>query len=200
MLPLDVYVQNGAPIAIIMFVLIYLLILLVLTVVPYLLTSIGIFKMGKSLEVTKPWLAFIPLANNYALGKIAERYIKKDGTKSAKFSKILLMLMLLYFAAFIVMYVVFFIVALSKASSDALLLCIILFYLAFWAALVVYLVVYYVALWRVFAIFSNGNATLFLILSLFISLACPILIFVIRNNRPYFNFPAEEDYVNQYKY
>ena len=46
------------------------------------------------------------------------------------------------------------------------------------------MVVSYVAWWRVFAIFSNKNATLYLILSIFVSVVHPFLVFAIRNNDP----------------
>ena len=49
---------------------------------------------------------------------------------------------------------------------------------------IVYIVIYYVALWRIFAIFDYNNATLYLVLSVFITILCPIFIFALRKKEP----------------
>ena len=74
------------------FILLYFAITSVVSLATYLLQSFGLNKMGKSLNVNNPWLAFIPYANVFAFGRIAEKYVKFNGKNSAKFSKILLTL------------------------------------------------------------------------------------------------------------
>ena len=51
----------------------------------YLLESISVYKMAKSAEIKNPWLAFVPVANDWVFGTLAEKYKKKNGTKSARF-------------------------------------------------------------------------------------------------------------------
>ena len=48
---------------------------------------------------------------------------------------------------------------------------------------IVFSIIYYVSLWRIFAIFSN-HPTLNLLLSIFVSVVQPFLIFANRNNNP----------------
>ena len=77
------------------FIGIYLIVMLFacgVSLVLYILQGVGLYEMGKRLNLNNPWLSFVPFANVYALGRIAQRYIKRDGTQSAKFSVILLAL------------------------------------------------------------------------------------------------------------
>lgn len=178
-------------------------------IVLYLLQAIGLYKMGEKLQVSNAWLSFIPVANIYALGKIAEKHIKADGRKSAKFSKILLILyiaLIVILIAFIVFAFAFFMVELTSnptlnayiegeqfaaTAVYTVILPIIIGYLGIISLSVALAVVQYVALWRVFAIFDRGNATMYLVLSIFFSFLLPIFLFIIRNNQPQIFKPQE---------
>ncbi len=172
----------------------------------WLLQSIGIYKMGKNMGFTSPWLAFIPFANHYTFGKIAEKYIKNDGRPSAKFSKILLWFSVGVVAAVFV-FMIFAIVSIvvqfiNIPDLDALtynedmavmvglkiFLILLIGYFVLWGVAVAFNVVYYVALWRVFAIYDNKNATLYLVLSIFFPFLYPIFLFILRNRQPKFTF------------
>ena len=169
---------------------VFLFFVLILAVVTIIFQGIGIMKMHEKLGLKGGWMAFVPLLNSYALGKVAEQYIKQDGKKSAKFSVILLVgnIINMGFAM-----CSGFLSGISGATgslglSNEILtvfslinLALSLIYLAY---TFIYTVVVYVALWRVFAIFNNQSATLFLVLSLFIGFVQPFLIFAIRNNEP----------------
>ena len=51
--------------------------------------------------------------------------------------------------------------------------------------LVAYLIIRFVALWRIFAVFSNKNASVLLMVSvLTLGLAAPFCLFAIKNNEP----------------
>lgn len=45
---------------------------LTLAVLSYVFYSVGLFKMAKNLGIVAPWLAFIPVANLYMLGRVAQ--------------------------------------------------------------------------------------------------------------------------------
>ena len=75
---------------------IVLLFLYAYIIVLYIFQAIGISKMMKSLKLNNSWMAYVPIFNTYAFGKVAEQYIKKDGRKSAKFSVILLVCQFVY--------------------------------------------------------------------------------------------------------
>lgn len=169
----------------------------------YILQGVGLYEMGKRLNLNNPWLSFVPVANVYALGRIAQRYMKRDGTQSAKFSVILLAL---YIAEFVLMiaFFIFFFVAIFAVIANAELaietesemvmsmfasfIPVIILYFLLMAVAIAYSVTYYVALWRVFAIYNNSNATLYLVLSIFFSFLAPIFLFVLRKNNPAFDY------------
>lgn len=181
----------GGVLLIVFFALMF--VLFVWAVVATIFQGIGIMKMHEKLGLKNGWFAFIPLLNQYALGKVAEQYIKANGKKSAKFSIILP-----------IVSVVSVIIGVSIGFLGGLLT---VFFpnASEYIDLILTLITYpisiglsifmYVALWRVYAIFSNKNATLFTIISIFFSLVQPFLVFAIRNNDPLcveIQVPAEE--------
>ena len=56
----------------------------------YLLEAVGLYGMAKRSGISRPWRGFVPFANTFLFGKIAEKYRRRDGKRSAKFSVLLL--------------------------------------------------------------------------------------------------------------
>ena len=180
----------------------------VVSLASYLLTAFGIYNMGKTLGVKNPWLSFIPFANVYAFGNIAEHYIKRDGRPSAKFSKILLTLNIIILVLTLVLVtallVGFVFEAISNpdinayfeseefasAASYTLVLPIVLGMFAICGLAIAYMVVTYVALWRIYFIFDSETATVYLILSIFFNFLQPIFLFILRNREPQIFMPV----------
>ena len=167
--------------------------------------------MSSSLGLKNPWYGFIPFLNSFAIGRIAEKYQKKNGAKSAKFSVILLTLEIvmavlsvitLFSAVSTVIGVASFAAGYladvtSSAGIGAYNIMSIL-WLVFAAFLLVgvataYLVVYYIAFWRTCAVFDYKNASLYTVLSVFFSFLAPIFLFVIRKNKPFTDGRAQLD-------
>ncbi len=154
--------------------------------------GIGIMKMHQKLGLKNGWMAFVPFLNQYALGKVAEQYIKENGKKSLKFSVILLISNILPMIIISIYLIFAFFAGMSLGFSGASDFDIqtttsvmsAVFCLVYYPIVIAISVIQYVALWRIYAIFSNENATLFLILSIFVSFVTPFLIFAIRNNEP----------------
>lgn len=165
---------------------------LIAAIVTIVFQGIGIMKMHQKLGLKNGWMAFVPLLNSFALGKVAEQYIKENGKKSAKFSVILLVLNIIPMIIIGIYLVISFFTGLSlgfAGTSDidietATTILTTIFFIVYYPIAIVISVIQYVALWRIYAIFSNDNATLFLILSIFISFVQPFLIFAIRNKEP----------------
>lgn len=172
------------------------------SLVLYILQGIGILKMSKSLGIKGGWMIFIPVLANFALGRVAQKYEKQNGKKSASFGTVLLILgsITIIFSVAYIVYAVGWIIevipqlmntaagvtmseesAMSMLTSAIGLLMIAVVFLGFYIA---YIVIYYIALWRIFAVFNYHTATLFLVLSIFFSFLAPIFIFVMRNNIP----------------
>lgn len=168
----------------------------------YLLESISVYKMAKSAEIKNPWLAFIPVANDWVFGTLAEKYKKKNGTKSARFGIILPVLegIVLIEAIALTIFTVISIKEIMGYALDAVntstemvpeqfmsLIPVIILYFALMAVAFAYIIVFYVALWRIYSSFDKPNATLYIVLSVVFTISVPIILFIIRNRKPEFD-------------
>ena len=166
-------------------------------IIMYVFQSIGLFKMARTLNFNLPWIAWLPFSNTYCFGKIASLYTKRNGKSTAKFGKILLILEIILCVSFISVAATFIIafmgaleIVLSGMSNidggsltevAAFVIC----SAVFAVLLVAYLIIRFVALWRIFAVFSNKNASVLLMVSvLTLGLAAPFCLFAIKNNEP----------------
>lgn len=170
----------------------------ILGILLYLFNAIGLMKMSNSLGLKKGWISFIPVANIYALGRVAQNYIKNDGRKSAKFGAVLLTLYIILFVFLVVFFILLGIAlatvielasgavidntAMNIEMFSSFIPAIISYFVAF-ALAIAYTVVYYVAVYKIFDMFSN-HAVLFIVLSIFFTFLVPIFIFAIRNGAP----------------
>lgn len=174
----------------------------IIGIVFYLLEAIAVYKMAKTAEIKNPWTAFIPVANSWTFGTLAEKYKKKNGVKAARFGIILPILegivllesiALTVFAVISVKEIAVYALDAVDKSADMApeqfmsLIPVIILYFAVMATAVAYAIVFYVALWRVYASFDNSNATLYIVLSVLFSISMPIILFIIRNRKPEFD-------------
>lgn len=168
----------------------------------YLLESISVYKMAKSAEIKNPWLAFVPVANDWVFGSLAEKYKKKNGTKSARFGIILPVLegIVLIEAIALTIFTVISVKEITGYALDAVntsaemapeqfmsLIPVIILYFALIAVAIAYAVVFFIALWRVYSSFDKSNATLYIVLSVVFTISVPIILFIIRNRKPEFD-------------
>lgn len=168
----------------------------------YLLESIGVYKMAKSAEIKNPWLSFVPVGRNWVFGTLAEKYKKKNGTKSARFGIILPVLegIVLIEAIALTIFTVISIKEITGYALDAVntssemapeqfmsLIPVIILYFALMAVSIAYAVVFFIALWRVYSSFDKPNATLYIVLSVVFTISVPIILFIIRNRKPEFD-------------
>ena len=168
----------------------------------YLLESISVYKMAKSAEIKNPWLAFIPVANDWVFGTLAEKYKKKNGTKSARFGIILPVLegIVLIESIALTIFTVISVKEITGYALDAVntwaemapeqfmsLIPVIILYFALMAVAIAYAVVFFIALWRVYYSFDKSNATLYIVLSIIFTISVPIILFIIRNRKPEFD-------------
>lgn len=68
--------------AVALFILIIWLIVLAYLVVVYILSSIATYKISKSRGYKNAWLAWVPVANSYVLGSIADSIDGYNGKRS----------------------------------------------------------------------------------------------------------------------
>lgn len=177
--------------------------LLTVALIMFVLKALAIFKMSKSLNLKNGWISFVPFLSIVEFGRVAQKYVRKNGAASAKFSVVLPIIYLLQ----TVLIGVFFSVLgkslykivnsvaqvmveeteLTKDVFSSFVYVIILFFAIFGVA-IAYKISYYVALWRIYAIFNEKNAALFTVLGIFLGLLNPIFLFVIRNRKPKLTF------------
>ena len=185
---------------------VYFAFLGIISLVMYLLQAFGLYGMAKGSGISAPWRGFIPFANTFLFGKIAERYVKKDGKRSAKLGGLLLafeILTLVFACAVVVFSIGMLAVVIGYMNSEAEMETAVISTLIpmFFSALVLmgvsiaYIVLYYVALWRIFTAYDYNNATVYFVLTIFFSFLGPIFLFVLRNKQPVFDTREHFNYL-----
>lgn len=171
------------------FFVVYIMFILTLVAVPYVLKSLGLYKLAKNEGFENPWLAWIPIGGSYILGRLAKYspYIKR---KVPNIHIILPSIMGAYFVLYIVYFIYFFSI-IPRFSSNMpydlasfapffiFYILIILFALAIAAA-------YYFTLYHVYKSYDIENTVLYLILSIIFRLDF-VFLFVIRNKKLIFD-------------
>lgn len=195
-------IDEGVVAGIISLIVIYVAVIGIICLALYILRALGIYNMAKNAGLSNPWVAFVPIANSYTFGKLAEKYRRKDGKESEKFSVLLLIfdiLTLIACVCLIVFTVISLVAILSNAqiaydsgtdmtlSQFSSLIPVIVFYVVTMLCAVVYTVLHYVAFWRIVAAYDYSNATLYTVLSVFFSFLDPIFLFILRNKQPVFD-------------
>lgn len=182
----DYYEYEAAATAGIAIIGVLLLIIAAIGVAMYLFQAIGLYRMGKRLNIPAPALAFLPVANLYVLGRVASEPVY--GKKRLPYGWILLGLTLLtnvisYGSLFSMVRAI--IQYGERAGFEDILETFILSSMASsFLSLVIsvtYSVFYYIALYHLYNNFNPENSTLLLVLSIFFGFLVPIFIFANRN-------------------
>ena len=84
----------------------------------YVFTSLSIYTIAKRRLISKPWLAWIPIANAWAMGSIADEYDAKMGI-NRKWRVVLLTLSLIFIAVFLIFYILLVVSIVTFAYSFA---------------------------------------------------------------------------------
>lgn len=166
-----------------------LLIAFGLSIAMYLFQAIGLYRMGKRLNISAPGLAFLPVANLYILGRVAQEPV--DGKKRLPYGWILLGLNIgtsvfsSSYAFATIRTLVSFINHADPVNIEDILESFLYSYIStsFISGIlsIVCSVFYYIALYYLFKNFNPENATLLLVLSIFFGFLTPIFIFANRN-------------------
>lgn len=198
---------------IVVVILISSLIALSVPIALYLLQAFGLFKMLKVCGFKKPWFAFVPVLNVFAIGSLSEVY--NDGKVPKKHGKTLLIIYIVYLAIAIAYLAGTMVVAYDALTEflpeieerfdtaetitpeeledlveefEELVAkeSLALSVLSYFNSMfsVLYTVFLYIAIYKIYRIFSPNSALAFAILGAFFSFLTPILIFAFRNNPP----------------
>lgn len=175
----------------------------------YILRAVGIYKMALNAGIKQPWIAFVPVANAYTFGLIAEKNNRKKTTEKTKFSVVLLTLRIIG-TVFFVAAAVTFVIATSKILTFAytayendtrlsleafgsIVLPIVLF-AVFTLVTLAFIIIRYIALWHIYNAYDSSNAAAYTVVSVLFNFTDPIFLFILRNRTPMFRADAANEY------
>lgn len=166
-------VYLGTTSLLVTFFLLYLLVILIVSAIAiasYVLQAWSLYSIAKRRGINNPWLAWIPVANSWLLGAIADHYRLTVHAKTTQRRKILLGLHIAVLACAIVACVTYFVLGIlwgMSGSDDTsmLLLFVVLLYLPVIALSIVRFVFQCIALGDVYRSCDPRESTLYLVLS-----------------------------------
>lgn len=178
-------------IVMIVFLLVFYLVLFAASIALYVLNGIGLMKMAKSCGLARGWMAFVPIANVYLMGQLAEQN-PTAGKKSLPWRHIVLVGYILTLVLNLVMLVwmVVEMVGIQAETGDftdfdvmGLYGSLIGIMLPLSIVSTAVSVVLYIIYWKIFALFAPDLAVVFLVLTILFNIQ-PILFFILRNRTP----------------
>jgi hypothetical protein len=186
----------GFSIVMLQFLLIYLLVLgfvLLWSIAAYIMSSLSLHTIAKRRGISKPWLAWVPIANVWIVGSISDqfRYVTRGQLTNKR--KVLLGLFIAVIALMIVMLVPYIsMITLVVSNIDSTMTDAQLYQMMGYAMVIlavamvmvvvsiVYAVFYYIALYDVYRSCKPDNATLFLVLTILLGVVYPFFLLSCR--------------------
>lgn len=191
------------------FYLLYSLFVMAYGAYAYIGMGLGGFRMARKIGMTNPWMFWIPMANVYAMGNLADQQAALCEGRSTAFRKKMLAWNIVIICAalfFVIAMVPILVVATVHGTMDengtvtipeAYMNDLVgpsLFFLFSLLVLlvlsVIYLVVYYKVLYRIFKLYAPDGAVGLLILSIFVNAAIPAVFLILSGKEPALPMPA----------
>ena len=199
-----------------LFWVIYLIVyfaLMVYAAYAYIFVSLGGQRMGRKAGMSNPWMFWIPCANVYALGNLADTQATLCEGKNTTYRKKMLAWTIVVACISIVWTIAFSVYVVVAAANgmldtngdlvtlegfdpDALIgpaLFFLLTSFAFLVLYIVYLVIYYKALYRIYKLYAPDGAAGLLILSIFVTVAIPAVFLSLSKREPVLPPRGEND-------
>ena len=160
-------------------------------VIAYIFEARAMYTMAAKRNIPRPWLSYVPVANSWILGKIADDYEERANGAAPRHAKRLVCLKIILLAVLVVFYIILvavFAVAAASVSFGAeagtlfsgndfvvlAFLCVLPVAAAF-----LYEVFSYIALYKVYRSCSPSKTSLYFTLSVLFGIA-PFLMFSVR--------------------
>lgn len=177
------------------FYLIYLVIMCGFSVALYVLRSLGMYTIAKRRQINHPWMAWVPVVDLYLLGCISDQYqyVTKGKNKAKRRALLTLsIIMAVVYVATMVLLIWMVVEAVVSAAAGAtgteltsqvlgLLFGLMGLYLVLAGVSIALVVVRYMAMYDLYSSCDPGTKVLFLLLSIFFSVAEPFFIFFSRH-------------------
>lgn len=177
------------------FFLVYIGVLLLITAgatVISALQAIGVHHLSEKMKLNRPWYAFLPILNVFAIGRLGDECVKPLGKKKLAKAMVVMNIVVLVLALVLVFFAMNlgFDAAIAEetymnsiednTSLWGSVIALVLVLLAVFAMSIVYIVLYYISLWRIYSSFDRTNAVLYIVLSVLFDFLPAIFLFVIR--------------------
>jgi hypothetical protein len=163
----------------------------------YVVTSLSLHTMAKRRGIQHPWLAWIPYGNLWIMGSISDHYqlMAQYRTKHKRKWLLILQIFLSVLGLLVMILAIITVFSALQAYEDSAHAGIIdiwrpvrdsllemgIVWLVMMVVAIVFAVVQYMALYDIYRSCEPGNATLYLVLSIFVSLSQPVFLFLCRN-------------------
>lgn len=178
-----------------------LLICSMVGIASYVMTSLSVYTIAKRREINNPWLAWIPVANYWIIGSIADDYDEKNGIKR-KWRITLLALYIIFMAIFLVGYIgmivamVLYMVRTEYGTFDApmnatmlsIFVGIYVFAIVLSLISIAVSICYYICVFKIFESTVPERAVSYLLVSLLVPFGYPICLMLCRKK----GYPREE--------
>ncbi len=163
-------------------IVIYLLIAfasMALSIVSYVLQSIGLYSIAERRGIHHSWLAWIPLGNLWVLGSISDQYqyVAKGKIKNRR--KSMLWLSVAIIAVYLI-WVVFLVLSMFSNDDFLTVFIILIGIIGLMVTAIVLTIVQYMAYYDLFVSCNRENAALYLVLGILVSVTLPFLVFASR--------------------
>lgn len=193
--------------------LIFYCLVMVCAAYAYVFVSLGGQRMARKVGMSNPWMFWIPCANVYAMGNLADTQATLCEGKNTTYRKKMLEWSIVVACAAIpwaIAYTVFMVAAaanglldengvlitLDGASLEPLIgptLFLLAVSLVFLALYIVYVVIYYKTLYRIFKLYAPDGAAGLVVLSVFVSVAIPAVFLKLSEREPVLPPRGEDD-------
>lgn len=193
--------------------LIFYCLVMVCAAYAYVFVSLGGQRMARKVGMSNPWMFWIPCANVYAMGNLADTQASLCEGKNTTYRKKMLTWTIVVACAAIpwaIAYTVFMVAAaanglldengvlitLDGASLEPLIgptLFLLAVSLVFLALYIVYVVIYYKTLYRIFKLYAPDGAAGLVVLSVFVSVAIPAVFLKLSEREPVLPPRGEDD-------
>ena len=158
------------------------------SLVSYVLSAVGMYRIAKRRGIHHAWLAWIPVGSSWLLGSISDHYQYVVKQKVTKRRKILLILSLAcmimggIFGAGVGVLAAAEIMGGMSAESVLSVALMVIGYLGIMGLSLAVTVICYIAYYDLFRSCKPGNAVLFLVLSIIFNVTLPFFVFFISNS------------------
>ena len=167
----------------------YYLLVIGFGIAAYVLQAVSMYTIAKRRGIHHSWLAWLPVGDMWLLGSISDQYqyVAKGRVRNRR--KTLLGLTAAMFALMLLLLVAAVMMVVSEVVSydagemlmGSSLAVMLLVYLAVLVVAVILVVFKYMALYDLFVSSDPGNAVLYLVLSILVSVTLPFFLFACRN-------------------